>query len=154
MASRPQSNQQNKPRKNRASRRRAQSEFDDTPDGIVKRIDAEIAAEAQEREAKRRASGHRWAPIMEPVFWLAMLAAALMVCSGFKLPQGLFGLSALSAALCFIAAYAVNRAGAVVERFPVRWFGRAGLVNGTSFSIAVGLLSVGLMAFALHRELN
>jgi hypothetical protein len=143
----------NKARKPRAAKRRqAPEQFDDTPDGVVKRIDAEIEAEEQERVAKRRASGQRWAPIVEPLFWLALLATSLTVCAGFKLPQGLFGLSALSAVLSFVSAYGVHRAGAVSERFPVRWFGRSGLVNGVSVSIAIGLACLGVMAYALQRE--
>jgi len=139
----------NKARKSRqAKRRQAQEEFDDTPEGIVQRIDAEIEAEEQERVAKRRASGQRWAPIMEPLFWLAILSATLVICAALKLPEGLFGLSALSAVLSFVAAYAVHRAGAVVDRFPVR----SGLINGVSISIAVGLICVGVMVYALQRE--
>jgi hypothetical protein len=139
----------NKARKPRAAKRhRAPEVFDDSPEGIVQRIDAEIEAEEQERVARRRRSGQRWAPIMEPLFWLAMLSAALMACAGFKLPQGLFGLSALSAVLSFVSAYAVHRAGAVANRFPVR----RGLINGVSISIAVGLACVGVMFFALQRE--
>lgn len=143
----------NKTRKARpAKRRQAPEEFDDTPEGIVQRIDAEIEAEEQVRVATRRASGHFWAPIMEPLFWLAMLSTTLVICAGIKLPQGLFGLSALSAVLSFVAAYAVQRASAVVDRFPVRWFGRSNLINGVSFSIAVGLVCAAVMVYALQRQ--
>ena len=139
----------NKARKQRAPKRRRSPEvFDDSPDGIVKRIDAEIESEEQEREARRRASGQRWAPIMEPLFWLAMLSAVLTICAGFKLPQGLFGLSALSAVLSFVSAYAVHRSAAVAARFPVR----SGLINGVSISIAGGRISLGVMILAVQRE--
>jgi hypothetical protein len=143
---------QSKPRKSRAPRRRGQGDVEETPDDIVKRIDAEIAEEEQARVAKRRAAGQRWAPIMEPLFWMAILAAALGNCAGNKLPQGQFGLSALAAALAFVAAYGIHRASAVVERFPVRWFGRQGMVNGVSFSIGLGLFCVAMMGYAIYRE--
>lgn len=144
----------NKARKARPSKRREaqQEEFDDSPEGLVKRIDAEIEAEEQERVAKRRTSGQRWAPIVEPLFWLAIVALAFVVCAAIKLPQGLFGLSALSAILSFVSAYGIHRAGAVSTRFPVRWFGRPGLINGVSVSVAVGLACCAVMVFALQRQ--
>jgi hypothetical protein len=145
----------NKVRKSRAAkqRRRAPEEFDEsTPEGIVQRIDAEIEAEEQQRVAGRRASGQRWAPIMESLFLLAVLAAAFVVCAAIKLPEGLFGLSALSMVLSFLSAYAIRRAGAVTDRFPVRWFGRPGLINGVSVSIALGLVCTAVMVYAIQRE--
>ena len=150
----------NKARKSRPAKRRqaqlqarTQIEFDeDSPEGIVQRIDAEIEAEEQDRVARRRKSGQFWAPIMEPLFWLAIVAAAFVVCAAIKLPQGLFGLSALSMVLSFVSAYAVYRSGAVVDRFPVRWFGRSGLINGVSFSIALGLVCAAVMVYAIQRE--
>jgi hypothetical protein len=146
----------NKARKSRpasrsSQRRKAPEEFDDTPQGLVQRIDAEIEAEEQERVARRRKSGQFWAPIMEPLFWLAVLASVFVVCAAIKLPEGLFGLSALSTVLSFVSAYAVHRAGAVVDRFPVRWFGRAGLINGVSFSIALGLVCGAVMVYAIRE---
>jgi hypothetical protein len=134
------------------SRKARREEFDDTPEGVAARIEAEIEAEEQERVAKRRASGHRWAPFIEPLFWLAMLFTALMLCSARKLPQGVIGLSAVSAALSFVAAYAIHRASAVVQRFPVRWFGRRGTVTGTLFCIGVGLLCVVVLGFAIREQ--
>lgn len=146
----------NKVRKSRLAKRReakAPAEFDEsTPEGVVQRIDAEIEAEEQQRVANRRASGQRWAPIMESLFWLAILAAAFVVCAAIKLPAGLFGLSALSTVLSFLSAYAIRRGGAVTDRFPVRWFGRPGLINGVSVSIALGLVCAAVMGFAIQRE--
>lgn len=147
----------NKARKSRtgrtAKRRKAPEDIDDTtPEGLVQRIDAEIEAEEQQRVARRRASGQRWAPIMESLFWLAILAAAFVVCAAIKLPQGLFGLSALSMVLSFLSAYAIRRSGAVTDRFPVRWFGRPGLINGVSVSIALGLVCAAVMIYAIRRE--
>jgi hypothetical protein len=137
----------------RQSQKRRQGDIEETLDDVVAGIEAEIEAEESERLAALRASGHRWAPRMESLFWLAMLATALMVCSVNKLPQGVLGMSALSASLNFVAAYAIHR-GKVVDgdRFPVAWLGRSGPVNGFSFCLGVGLFSVGMMAFAVYRE--
>jgi hypothetical protein len=143
----------NKARKSRpAKKRQAPVEFDDSPEGIVQRIDAEIEAEEQDRVAKRRASGQRWAPIVEAIFWLSILGVAFVICAAVKLRQGLFGLSALTAVVSFVSAYGIYRAGAVTDRFPVRWFSRSGLINGVSVSVALGLASVGVMIYAIRLE--
>jgi len=143
----------NKARRSRPSKRRkAPEEFDDTPDGVVQRIDAEIEAEEQEREARRRKSGQFWAPITEPLFWLSVVAAAFVICAYVKLRQGLFGLSSLTMILSFVSAYATYRARAVSDRFPVRWFRSFPLINGVSMSIALGLVAAGVMAYAIKVE--
>ena len=144
----------NKARKSRPSKQRkaAPEEFDDSPEGVVQRIDAEIEAEEQDRVARRRALGQRWAPIIEPIFWLSIVAAAFVICAAVKLRQGLFGLSALTAGLSFLSAYGIYRARAVVDRFPVRWFGRSSLINGVSMSVALGLASLGVMVYAIRVE--
>ncbi|HZM81891.1 MAG TPA: hypothetical protein VFC19_39730 [Candidatus Limnocylindrales bacterium] len=143
----------NKARKSRsAKRRQAPVEFDDSPEGIVRRIDSEIEAEEQEREAKRRTSGQRWAPIVESLFWLSILAIAFIVCAAIKLRQGLFGLSALAMTLSFVSAYGIYRARAVSDRFPVRWFRRFPLINGVSVSVALGLACLGVVVYAVRTE--
>lgn len=144
----------NKARKSRPPKRRqaAPEEFDDSPEGVVKRIDAEIEAEEQERVARRRTLGQRWSPIMEPIFWLSIVAAAFVICAAIKLREGLFGLSALTAGLSFLSAYGIYRARAVTDRFPVWWFGRSSLINGVSVSVALALVSLAVMIYAIRIE--
>jgi hypothetical protein len=133
------------------SRKAQREQFDDTPEGVAARIEAEIEAEEQARIARRRASGQRWAPVIESLFWMAIFFTALTLCAWGKLPQGRAALSAVAAGLSFVAAYGIHRASVVVQRFPVKWFGR-GVLTGTLFCIGLGVLGLGMLGFAIHQQ--
>lgn len=133
------------PPKNRKARRARKAQFDDTPDGVAARIEAEILAEEGERAEKRRASGNWWAPIVEPVFAMGILAAIFVICAWYKLPQGIIGMSAVAALINFVAAYGINRARVVGKRFPAR-------VSGVVTAIVVGLACASAGAYAAYER--
>jgi hypothetical protein len=100
-----------------------------------------------------RAHARRMAKHMRKAFWLGVACAILMVLSGaFAFVPGFIGLSLIGLGVNIYAAYAINRARLVTNRFPITHEARFGRTRGdftAGYLAVLCLLGIGLWVTAI-----
>lgn len=113
-------------------------------------IEQEIPEEERRLWEQERRVCCKWARRMGPLFWLGFVAFLLMTMAfEADAPSGMIVYGSISAVLNALSSYAIKKGSIVApDKFPVRYLGQMGPVNGTNFSLAVALFSAIVVLFA------